>query len=84
MNSVKLRDKMKKILSYMFCALLLIACGGGDDAGGNTPSGSNEYLNASITVSLADNTSEETRETVITVSSVTGYSVCQECRRHSV
>ena len=27
--------------------MLLIACGGGDDAGDNTPSGSNEYLNVS-------------------------------------
>ena len=36
---------MKKILSYLFGALFLVACGGGDDAGGGTPSGGNEYLN---------------------------------------
>lgn len=38
---------MKKTLLYLLGILLLVACGGGDDAGGNTPSGSNEYLNAS-------------------------------------
>lgn len=36
---------MKKYLSYLFVALLFIACGGGDDAGGDAPSGGNEYLN---------------------------------------
>jgi hypothetical protein len=46
-KSEKVRDKMKKIVSYMLSVLLLVACGGGDDAGGNTPSGSSEYLNAS-------------------------------------
>ena len=36
---------MKKILAYMMSALLLIACGGGDDGDGNTPTGGSEYLN---------------------------------------
>ena len=31
----------------MFSCLLLIACGGGDEGGNNTPSGGNEYLNVS-------------------------------------
>lgn len=35
---------MKKTITYLLGALLLIACGG-DDAGGNTPSGGSEYLN---------------------------------------
>lgn len=38
---------MKKTLLYLVSVLMLLACGGGDDAGGNTPSGSNEYLNVS-------------------------------------
>ena len=34
------------LLFYLFTLLpLLAACGGGDDAGGSTPSGGNEYLN---------------------------------------
>ena len=38
---------MKKTLLYLVSVLILFACGGGDDGGGNTPSGGNEYLNAS-------------------------------------
>jgi len=36
---------MKKSILYLLTVLLFTACGGGDDAGGNTPSGGNEYLN---------------------------------------
>ena len=42
-----IRIKMKKTLLYLLGVVLFVACGGGDDAGGSTPSGSNEYLNAS-------------------------------------
>lgn len=38
---------MKKTLLYLTGVLLLLACGGGDEAGGDTPSGGNEYLNVS-------------------------------------
>jgi hypothetical protein len=37
--------KMKKRILFLLAIFAMIACGGGDDAGGNTPSGGNEYLN---------------------------------------
>ena len=40
-----MNNRMKKIIAYMMSALLLIACGGGDDGDGNTPTGGSEYLN---------------------------------------
>ncbi len=37
--------KMKKRILFLLAIFAMIACGGGDDAGGGTPSGGNEYLN---------------------------------------
>ena len=36
---------MKKRILFLLAIFAMIACGGGDDAGGGTPSGGNEYLN---------------------------------------
>lgn len=38
---------MKKLLTFVFCTLLLLACGGGDSSDGSTPSGGSEFLNVS-------------------------------------
>lgn len=38
---------MKKSILFLFTILTIVACGGGDDAGGNNPSSGSEYLNVS-------------------------------------
>ncbi|MBP5594793.1 MAG: fibronectin type III domain-containing protein [Pseudobutyrivibrio sp.] len=48
---------MKNNLLFLFAILSLIACGGGGDEGGETPSGGNEYLNVSdITIPTGNTT----------------------------